>query len=394
MKRKIVVVNDFPIYPPRFGGQFRIYNLYKNLSRWFDITYICFSYDNRLKETEFCQNFRGIEIPKSRIHSNINAFLGKIFGKAVDDIVAMFLCRSNIKMDHTIRDHIAKSEIIIVSHPYMYPSVEKYTKNKILIHESLNVEYILKKAILGDGFFKKFLYNRVKKIEGDLIRKSDLMFTVSELDMYKIQDIYKMTNKKMYISPNGVDISAYDILYKNGKLEKEKIIKYPIAIFMASGHPPNTEAAEKIINEIAPKMKGLYFLICGSVCWNIKDYKVGGNIGLTFDVSEEEKLELYRVSDIALNPILSGSGTNIKMLDYMAAELPIITTPTGARGLDIKNYDDAIICDILEFPEKILEVLEDRDLYDKLGSNGRKLAEEKYDWTKIAGDMAKILEDE
>jgi len=25
------------------------------------------------------------------------------------------------------------------------------------------------------------------------------------------------------------------------------------------------------------------------------------------------------------------------MLDYMAAGLPVITTPTGARGLDIEN---------------------------------------------------------
>jgi len=45
--------------------------------------------------------------------------------------------------------------------------------------------------------------------------------------------------------------------------------------------------------KIAPRMKDVYFLICGSVCWNIKNHTMGRNIGLTFEIDEEEKLELY-----------------------------------------------------------------------------------------------------
>ena len=35
-----------------------------------------------------------------------------------------------------------------------------------------------------------------------------------------------------------------------------------------------------------------------------------------------------------INPMISGSGTNIKMFDFMAAGLPIITTDIGARGIE------------------------------------------------------------
>jgi glycosyltransferase involved in cell wall biosynthesis len=90
--------------------------------------------------------------------------------------------------------------------------------------------------------------------------------------------------------------------------------------------------------------------------------------------------------------MLSGSGTNIKMLDYMAAGLPVITTPVGARGLDIENHNNAIICDVSKFPEKIRELTNDKDLYARLSRNGRKLVVEKYDWENIAERMAKILE--
>jgi glycosyltransferase involved in cell wall biosynthesis len=197
---------------------------------------------------------------------------------------------------------------------------------------------------------------------------------------------------KSYISPNGVDLPSFRTLYKNNKLIKNKIINKPVAIFMGSGHPPNLEAVKKIIIEIAPKMGEIYFLICGGVCGTFKNKDIGKNIGLTFEVTDEERLELYRISDVALNPMLSGSGTNIKMIDYMAAGLPIITTPIGARGLDLENYNNAIICEVLEFPEKIREVLINKDLYNKLSYNGRKLVEEKYNWKKIAENMAKILE--
>ena len=35
--------------------------------------------------------------------------------------------------------------------------------------------------------------------------------------------------------------------------------------------------------------------------------------------------------------MFSGSGTNIKMFDFMAAGLPVISTPTGARGINLSG---------------------------------------------------------
>ena len=61
------------------------------------------------------------------------------------------------------------------------------------------------------------------------------------------------------------------------------------------------------------------------------------NIGFTGITTDEEK-ELYlSITDIAINPMMTGSGTNLKMLDYMANGIPVISTEVGARGLDIPN---------------------------------------------------------
>ncbi|MGB9938731.1 glycosyltransferase [Methanosarcina sp.] len=108
-------------------------------------------------------------------------------------------------------------------------------------------------------------------------------------------------------------------------------------------------------------------------------------------VSDEEKQALYRAADIALNPMTSGSGTNIKMLDYMAAGLPVISTPVGARGLNLENYENAIICDIPDFPVKINQILSDSKLYSKISSNGRRTVKDNFDWSKIASEMVRVL---
>lgn len=145
--------------------------------------------------------------------------------------------------------------------------------------------------------------------------------------------------------------------------------------------------------EFAEKLKDIrkdiIFLIVGTVGTLFKD-KEYPNVIFTGYVDDVTKY--FQIADIAINPMLSGSGTNIKMLEYMASGLPIITTKIGARGLDLKHGDNVIISEIDEFPEWIEILIEDDDLRYKLSINGRKLVEEKYDWEKIAEKELKIIE--
>lgn len=390
--KNIIVLNDFPIYPPDHGGKLRIYNIYSELSSKYKIIYVCFGNNKTIVETKITEQFSEIRVPKGSIHRNIEEYMKKLWGVPVDDLVAMLFCRSNRDLDRIIKRYLSDCDIVVLSLPYMFPVIRNQLGDRFLIYESHNVEYVLKKLILGDGFFKDCLCDQVREIEDGLVKACDLLFVTSELDRDKFEEIYGADIKKTHISPNGTNLSAFEPLYKDKNLDKDKILPVPLAIFMGSGHPPNVEAASTILKDIAPRVQNIYFLICGSVCWEIQNLPKGKNVGLADVVTDEEKLELYRVADIALNPMLSGSGTNIKMLDYMAAGLPIVTTPVGARGLDIDNFDQAIICGVSEFPEKISEVINDKDLYVKLGLNGRELVKEKYDWKKIAKDMAKIYE--
>ncbi|MDD1700440.1 MAG: glycosyltransferase [Methanoregula sp.] len=116
------------------------------------------------------------------------------------------------------------------------------------------------------------------------------------------------------------------------------------------------------------------------------------NVYLLGQISDEEKKEILKISDIAINPMLSGSGTNIKVLGYLSAGIPTITTPMGARGLDLIDHNHALICEIADFPQKIHDLLSDDRLADSLKKNGHNLVEKRYDWEFIVHDMSEKIE--
>jgi len=98
-------------------------------------------------------------------------------------------------------------------------------------------------------------------------------------------------------------------------------------------------------------------------------------------------------ADVALNPMASGSGTNLKMLEYCAAGLPVISTPHGARGLSLRHREHLHVAELSEFVEAIEAARcgagagECRARVER----ARAWVEERYAWRRIAADLADVL---
>jgi glycosyltransferase involved in cell wall biosynthesis len=109
-------------------------------------------------------------------------------------------------------------------------------------------------------------------------------------------------------------------------------------------------------------------------------------------VSDQAKRLLLQAADVALNPMFSGSGTNLKMLEFLAAGLPVVTTPVGARGLHLVSGEHALVCSADAFPPSIQRLLDDTHLRMTLRAEGRHLVEDKYNWEAIVEHMRDTME--
>lgn len=106
--------------------------------------------------------------------------------------------------------------------------------------------------------------------------------------------------------------------------------------------------------------------------------------GVKFTGSVDDPLVPLAAAQAAVVPLLSGSGTRIKILEAWAAGTPVISTPLGAEGLDAipgEHYLSA--ASPTEFVRSTLAVLESGQLATKLSSAGRVLYEKRYTWNAV-----------
>ena len=388
----VTVINDFPVLPPLHGGQYRIMSLYSELSEKMPVHYLCMQREtDEMEELQIRDNFIQYSIPKSLLHRVAESLTGRLFDFSLDDILSIYFAHRNKILRREIKEGARGNDILICVHPYMWRAFKKHKKN-FRIYESLNYETMLKKASLK-GMFGSFLVNKVRWIEKKAVRESDMVLTVSDQEGKAFEEDFRLEGSWKTI-PNGTDTSRITIPSKEVKTGLRHYLNLPespIALFIGSAHPPNVQAGRHLIKDIAPRTPDVLYFIIGSVCWILKNEQPPPNVKLFFEVDEIIRNDLFKVADIAVNPMTSGAGTSLKMFDYMAAGLPIISTPLGARGAACENCNYMIMAKVEEFPEKIKKIFENPERLRKLVKEARKKVEKEFDWTVISERLYKIL---
>jgi hypothetical protein len=160
---------------------------------------------------------------------------------------------------------------------------------------------------------------------------------------------------------------------------------------MGSAHPPNVEAARFLVERVAPALPGLEIHLLGAVCDRLPGTLPGNVRRLGFVADEEKRRELAGCA-AALNPLFSGAGTNLKMLDYMAAGAPIVTTAVGARGLALTHGVDAYLAEGDAWVETLRAVVAAPDAARTVGQTAQRTAFARYTWSEIASGVHVAIE--
>jgi glycosyltransferase involved in cell wall biosynthesis len=392
-KINVLFTDMQPIEPAIGGGRLRLKGLYSNLPQNINALYVG-TYDwkgPKHRKIQISNSFLELDIPLDNEHFRLNEDINRLLpGKTIIDVIFPFLAEASPEYVETVRHEAKKSDVVVLSHPWLYPTLktEVNLKNKLIIYDSQNCEAILREQILGETPFAKCIIQMVKFVERELCEDCDLIIACSETDKKQFEELYDLNPDKIEIFPNGVDvgeIKPVDNVTRRKSKEKLKLTE-KTAIFIGSEYTPNVEAGRYIIDELAEECPDVTFLIVGGA-GNKLDSRNKKNVKIFGMVSDEDKKMLYSAADIAINPMSSGSGTNIKMFEYLAAELPTISSPVGARG--IENKGSFIVTDLLKFPNEIRKVLSDENLCKELSVNGRALVERYYDWNRISYDLGK-----
>jgi glycosyltransferase involved in cell wall biosynthesis len=99
----------------------------------------------------------------------------------------------------------------------------------------------------------------------------------------------------------------------------------------------------------------------------------------------------YRGAVAEVVPLRVGSGTRLKILEAMAAGVPVVSTSLGAEGLDVTDGRDILLA---ETPEAMLEAVQSlansAERRREIAAAGRELARTRYDWPILGAKLFEI----
>ncbi|MBL0702129.1 MAG: glycosyltransferase [Desulfosarcina sp.] len=402
MTLQVTVLDMQPIDPPVGGGRIRLLGLYHNLG--LPTKYIG-TYDwrgEKYRDKYLSETLREILIPLSELHfAKSDQINKKLNGKNVIDCTFHQLAHESKEFINKVYEEIKDADIIIFSHPWIYPLVRKRIKKKsqLVIYDSQNVEGYLRTLLLDDGSYGTEVAKEVAKIEYLISNECDLILTCSHEDRVLFNRLYDVPFNKMRIVPNGVfnkKILPSSHAEKKDAKRELGLSNKKVALFIGSFYEPNMDAAKFICFELAVQFFDIYFVICGNVCEGISKVEIEkngiNNIILAGYLSETNKCLYLKAADFAINPIDSGSGTNIKMFDFFAAGIPTITTQTGGRGIPSNHGQVYIESTLSDFALSLQMIKKDISLQDKLSLNSRRLVDEKFAWERISPALGILLE--
>ncbi len=399
-KTNVCVLDMQPIDPPIGGGRQRLLGLYHNLGSDLSCTYVG-TYDwpgESYRSHMLSSNLKEIDVPLSEAHHEAARVLSsKADGKVVIDLA--FSQQAYLSPDYlsASSEELKKSQVVIFSHPWTYPLVKDQLRpDQILIYDSQNVEGYLRAQLLNENnHHEADLLRQVVEDENELGWHSDWILTCSHEDLLRFNRVYGFPIEKMRIVPNGVMAYRDPIASPEKRQEARQHLRINttsfLAIFIGSAYGPNIEAANFIAERLAPMCPNVTFVIAGGVGNEIKSMPC--NVLVTGQIDEDDKNRWFYAADIAINPMLSGSGTNIKMFDFMSKGLPVVTTVTGARGIETAGRQ----CLLLAEPEALdfslaIEKLRDDQLRRIVGAEARACVEEGYSWEHISAQLGCFID--
>jgi len=198
---------------------------------------------------------------------------------------------------------------------------------------------------------------------------------------------------KVHPIPHGVDLASYDGAEPRD-VRREFGIGRATRILVYHGiynYAPNLEAMELMAQRILPALRARGIAV--KVLALGRDPPARSpdpDIAFTGPVPAVAPYLL--AADLAVVPLRSGGGTRMKVLDYFAARLPVVSTAKGVEGIPVRDGVEVALADEPErFAAAVERLLQHPDEARALGARGRAFVEP-LDWLAIARRHAALLE--
>ncbi|NTS43779.1 glycosyltransferase [Flavisolibacter sp. BT320] len=399
---EILVIIPYDFYPPYYGGALRCFYLLRELAKENNVTLLTVQ-----PQTDFFRNVLP-EFPNSvkvistagapgyRTVFNLfpvriaNAVNSRILKRSLRERGNLYL----LQTFPTIKRLLAENHFDFVLYEnlecfsVLHPQVGRLAPGVRQLYDAHNVDSELWHQLYGiekKPELKAYAASALA-VEENLHQTVSLCFACSKADQHKLE---KLNDGKLIVRvvPNGVDTASRPF-----DLNSEKHTLTNLLFCGTLDYTPNHEGLTWFYEKVFPLVKkarpDITLTVIGKLNTPGMYITMKADPSIRFIGPVEEVQSYYRESILLVVPLLSGSGTRLKILEAMSMGSPVVSTAIGAEGLGLEDGRHIRLADNPEeFAKAILDLLADKAMFEQQRILARVFVETHYDWEIIGKNL-------
>jgi len=227
---------------------------------------------------------------------------------------------------------------------------------------------------------------KLEHVEQTILTNAAAALFVSETDRATALQI--APTARTFMTPNAVDLEYFSS-------DHPPAVENSILFTGTLSYMPNVQALEFFVREIFPQIQSAV----PTVELNIVGYKPAPSILEMQNAQIHVHADVVDVrpflarATVCIAPILSGSGTRIKIIEAWAMRKAVVATTIGAEGLEAQAGKHLLRADDAKnFAAAVIALLGDSARRRALGEAGYQLAVQKYSMTHAAQLLNQIYQ--
>lgn len=394
---KLLFLAPYPPYPPRGGGQQRMWQFVRLLSAEHDVVVLTFSPSPEATEAlaplrRMCR----VEVVPLPAHTLARRFK-TLLTSALPDMALRGRSAAYAAALRGLQEH-ERFDIVQAESIETAQYGEQTASGTLWVYDAWNAEFLLqRRAFATDARNPRKLHaaayslaqwRKLRAYEARLSRRFGGALAVSEHDAAVLERLDP--GLRLATIPNGVDTGFYSLPDRGINAIADN---HGYALFTGSlSFRPNIDAVRWFAHHVLPLVRAaapeLRFVVVG------RDpqpavLELGRLPGVEIVGEVEDVRPYFSGAAVYVVPMRIGGGVRLKLLEALSMQQAVVSTVLGVEGVEgLRDGEHALLAaNSTDFAGHVVRLLRDRELAARLGANGRRLVVERYEWRSIVPRM-------